>query len=298
MRGAIAIAADGPILSRPSRAPTYVALTPSSPVVGTLEDSHGRLTIESLPIAAVPMSADLRNAGQIPWKRVVVEGLAIILSILLAFGIDAAWDASQERAKEREYLAALRVEMVLASEELAEDHGRRDRWLAWSDSILDEASGRTVPDSVVNVWIQQVGMLMTRFFPPSAVLNDLLSSGSLSILTSTDVRFSLLAYQQHRERVNFMEDWAREVDEDGLRPYLTENFRWTSEVPLPLTPDGRLPRDPLQPVRIPDGALNAMLSDPIFQNLILVKRQRLGILQRRSAELANLIDELIALLDP
>lgn len=166
------------------------------------------------------------------------------------------WGARQERTKEREYLAALRVEMVLASEELAEDHGRRDRWLAWSDSIVAQISERTVPDSAVNVWIQQVAMYMTRFFPPSSVLNDLVSSGNLSILTSNDLRFALLTYQQHRDRVNFMEDWAREVDEDGLRPYLTvEHFRWTSEVPLPLTAGGRLPPDPMRPVNLPAGAL-------------------------------------------
>ena len=243
------------------------------------------------------MSADPRGASQVPWARVAVEGVAIILSILLALGIDAAWDARQERAREREYLTALRVEMVLASEELSEDHGRRDHWLALSDSILAQVSERIVPDSVVNVWIQQVGMLMTRFFPPSSVLNDLVSSGNLSVLTSTDLRFALLAYQQHRERVNFMEDWAREVDEDGLRPYLTEHFRWTSEVPLPLIAGGRLPPDPMQPVSLPDGALRRMLTDPVFENLILVKRQRLGILQRRSAELASLIDEVIELID-
>jgi len=243
------------------------------------------------------MSADPPGPNQIPWARVVAEGVAIILGILLAFGIDAAWDARQLRAKELEYLRALQVEMALASEELAEDHGRRDRWLVWSDSILGELSERSVPDSVVNVWIQQVGMLMTRFFPPSSVLNDLVSSGNLSLLTSNDLRFALLSYQQGRERVNFMEDWAREVDEDGLRPYLTQNFRWTSETPLPLRPGGRLPPDPMQPVSVSAESLRKMLNDPVFENLILIKRQRLAILQRRSGELAELIDEVIELID-
>lgn len=243
------------------------------------------------------MSHDPRGPSQIPWARVVAEGVLIILSILLAFGIDAAWDARQWRAKELEYLRALRVEMVLAAEELSEDHGRRDRWLAWSDSILAQSSERTAPDSVVNVWIQEVGMLMTRFFPPSSVLNDLVSSGNLSILGSSDLRFALLAYQQDRERVNFMEDWARAPDEDGLRPYLTEHFRWTAEAPLPLLSGGRLPPDPMQPVSVPEESLDKMLTDPVFENLILIKRQRLGILQRRSGELAQLIDHVIKLID-
>lgn len=243
------------------------------------------------------MSADRGGVRQIPWARIVVEGAVVILSILLAFGIDAAWDARQSRARELEYLTALRVEMVLASEELAEDHARRDEWLAYSDSILSQFSERTAPDSAVNVWIQQVGMFMTRFFPPSSVLNDLVSSGSLSVLSSQELRFALLSYERGRERVNFMEDWAREVDEDGLRPYLTQHFRWTSETPLPLVAGRRLPTDPSQPVPLPEGSLRRMLNDQVFQNLILIKRQRLGILQRRSGQLGQLIDDVIDFID-
>ena len=245
----------------------------------------------------VMMSTDPRGLRYIPWARVVVEGAVVILSILLAFAIDAAWDARQLHTRELEYLTALRVEMILASEELAEDHGRRDEWLSYSDSILGQIAERTAPDSAVNVWIQRVGMFMTRFFPPSSVLNDLVSSGSLSVLTSQELRFALLSYERGRERVNFMEDWAREVDEDGLRPYLTQHFRWTSEVPLPLVDGRRLPADRLQPVSVSEESLRRMLNDSVFENLILIKRQRLGILQRRSGQLAELIDDVIELID-
>jgi len=37
--------------------------------------------------------------GSIPWLRVFVEGVVIVGVILLAFGIDAAWDGVQERAR-------------------------------------------------------------------------------------------------------------------------------------------------------------------------------------------------------
>ena len=44
---------------------------------------------------------------QIPWLRVFVEGVVIVGSILLAFGIQAWWDESQEREEEQEALAGL-----------------------------------------------------------------------------------------------------------------------------------------------------------------------------------------------
>ena len=39
------------------------------------------------------LSAELK--AQIPWLRVRVEGVVIVGSILLAFGIDAWWDGMQ-----------------------------------------------------------------------------------------------------------------------------------------------------------------------------------------------------------
>ena len=44
---------------------------------------------------------------QIPWLRIFVEGVVIVGSILLAFGIDAAWEGRQEREEERESLELL-----------------------------------------------------------------------------------------------------------------------------------------------------------------------------------------------
>ena len=59
--------------------------------------------------------------AQIPWLRVFVEGVVIVGSILLAFGIDAWWDGSKERADELDYLRALRSEFQAAAVELADD---------------------------------------------------------------------------------------------------------------------------------------------------------------------------------
>ena len=49
---------------------------------------------------------------QIPWRRVFVEGVVIVGSILLAFGIQAWWDGLQEREEEREVLIGLEAEFV------------------------------------------------------------------------------------------------------------------------------------------------------------------------------------------
>ena len=47
---------------------------------------------------------------QIPWPRILAEGAAIVVSILLAFWIQAWWDGVQESAEEGRLLVDLRGE--------------------------------------------------------------------------------------------------------------------------------------------------------------------------------------------
>ena len=61
--------------------------------------------------------------------RLVGEALAIVASILIAFGIDAAWDSRSERIQVRESLSAVRDELVRSRESLVEV------WLPWHTSI-------------------------------------------------------------------------------------------------------------------------------------------------------------------
>lgn len=45
------------------------------------------------------------------WKRLLVEGSAVVLSILLAFAIDAAWEQRQEEKADLEQLTGLYQEL-------------------------------------------------------------------------------------------------------------------------------------------------------------------------------------------
>ena len=50
----------------------------------------------------------------IPWGRLVAEGAAIVISILLAFSIDAWWDNRKDIAEEREILLGLEADEIFA----------------------------------------------------------------------------------------------------------------------------------------------------------------------------------------
>ena len=53
----------------------------------------------------------MSNESGIAWKRLIVEGAAIVISILLAFWIDAWWAEQQTINQERAILAPLVVEI-------------------------------------------------------------------------------------------------------------------------------------------------------------------------------------------
>lgn len=65
---------------------------------------------ESRDVRARPRSCDISTIRQIPWPRILVEGVVIVGSILLAFGIDAWWARKQQAAEEERVLTTLAAE--------------------------------------------------------------------------------------------------------------------------------------------------------------------------------------------
>ena len=73
---------------------------------------------------------------KIPWKRLPIEAAAIVVSILLAFAIDAWWNEQQERAEEREVLESLYVEFEANREEAAAVISFHDREIQSIETLM------------------------------------------------------------------------------------------------------------------------------------------------------------------
>ena len=80
--------------------------------------------------------------------RVLVEGVVIVASILLAFGIDAWWEDRQDRVREGEYLVRLAEDLHADTTELAQVVRAWER-NAQSAAVL-RASLRAGPQRVEN----------------------------------------------------------------------------------------------------------------------------------------------------
>ena len=133
---------------------------------------------------------------QIPWLRVFVEGVLIVGSILLAFGIEAWWDERQERAEEIKILGGLDEEFVAYRSTLERVLARHEVMLGGVEQLLDASQrGRWNPTDG-----QAEQALLDLVLPPTidlgrGVRDALISSGRLESLSDPDLRIKLASWE-------------------------------------------------------------------------------------------------------
>ena len=145
----------------------------------------------------MPSESDRPGPSGLRWKRIAVEGVAIVLSILLAFAIDAWWDERGDRLEEQRVLRQLTAEFEAVSDQL-------DRYVAMDrrtlrnvsrvDSLLQAAlaDGRPaimVRDSTLR-WLVTQG----TFAPTLPTLDGLRTSGRLTLIQHEELGRALAAW--------------------------------------------------------------------------------------------------------
>jgi len=160
---------------------------------------------------------------EIPWPRILAEGVAIVVSILLAFSIEAWWQERHERIVEQEYLVAVlsdidaviaEVDRSIAGNVRYNESGRQ-RLAAMRD-------GAQLSDSLAESTLSE----MRSSYRVRANLDsytDLLSSGGVTILRDPTVRTALakLRAQMDFEQQLFL--WVVELGH-GVTPLLHESM--------------------------------------------------------------------------
>lgn len=132
----------------------------------------------------------------VSWLRVAGEAAIIVVSILLAFGIDAAWDGRVERREETEILADLSSEIsqnLEALEDIAATHQR----------VIDNAARlvATPSSELLTMTQEEVGpfffALISRvsFTPVDGTLESALSSGRLHRIRNDAIRNGIVTWR-------------------------------------------------------------------------------------------------------
>lgn len=149
----------------------------------------------------------MTDTKEIPWKRLIVEGAAIVVSILLAFGIDAWWDERNDLHRERAYLEILRDDVVRTIDDnnrvISEQSKEQTRILNIAENIR---AGDSLPANVRTTF-----PAVTLPAESMDTYRDLVASGGTTLITSAEVRSTMANLLQRVEYNDRAEDWALEL---------------------------------------------------------------------------------------
>ena len=134
--------------------------------------------------------------GQIPWARVLAEGAVIVVSILLALGVEAWWAEGQERREEQETLNGLEADFAANLTQL-EEVIRIHEWARAAVAELQDMPANEVAALSSDSTGQYVRAFRAArsFDARDGTLDAVISSGRLGILTDTRLRNLLVEWK-------------------------------------------------------------------------------------------------------
>ena len=158
----------------------------------------------------------------IPWTRVGVEATAIVASILLAFAIDAWWDARVERNRSIAMLNTIAVEFAEVERELDR---QESKLLAMRQAVSDLLPhiGPIAPSQAVDSLYALIdySFRATQIELPTSSLQALLLSGELSAVSSYDLKARLAAWPAQVSSLRYKSGMLEQNREEIIR-YLND----------------------------------------------------------------------------
>lgn len=160
------------------------------------------------------------------WLVLAIEGTAIVVSILLAFAIDAWWEERAERRQESELLAGLHADFYASQAHLEE-------WLAGNRVVQRTATEllervRTAQrDELITVSGDLiVGAISTPTYSPTdSTLQAAISSGQIELIRSDGLRKELAVWGQLLGDTSEDEVLIREIVVHRLVPVISRQVR-------------------------------------------------------------------------
>lgn len=165
----------------------------------------------------------MTSRSNIPWTRLAVEGMTIVISILLAFAIDAWWANRADSIAEVEILTALQREFEINLATLEEQLAYREAVRASANTILQAAAG-DIPLAPAEFDRLLGDILWTGWADMSpGALASLIQSGNLSLIKNRKLSEHLAALPYWLDNTARMEEFElRRLDAD-LFPFFSEH---------------------------------------------------------------------------
>lgn len=160
-------------------------------------------------------------------RRLAVEGLVIVVSILLAFALDAWWDETDNRRDLRGDLAGVASELEANRSRILFHVDLMERMTVAGDSVLSamqglqEGSVVSLPDTVM--WL--IGNYPT-FNPSLGAVDALIASGRLGLIEDPALLTGLVGIRDQIADAVEEQDRALTLYYDHVLPVVASDPRW------------------------------------------------------------------------
>ena len=211
--------------------------------------------------------------------RLVPEMIAIIVSILLAFSIDAAWEARSQRLREHQALSGLQADFLESREQLQGSVEFGHSRITYLEALGAVATGRVPAPSTdsINFLLGQI-IWYNNFDLVTSTLDALEGSGELSIL-----RGLLAAWGNDRSD-------TREDQALLAQSTFSDLWGWYRRGPPMANPFGALPETVLSQDSVD---ILPYLATREFQNLVAQQYGLQLVVNGDLAETDSLISEIL-----
>lgn len=160
------------------------------------------------------------------WRELLLEGVAVLLGVLVAFGVESWGQGLAERRAERSYLTALAEELRTNAETVAElteaSKTRIDRVEKFLSTVVHAPAASPPSLDAVSEMLRRVGPFRVTALQRGA-LDDLLTSGGIELVRSDAIRRSILSYAQRVEQEKVNQEAARRFWDDHMAPHYYEH---------------------------------------------------------------------------
>ncbi len=222
----------------------------------------------------------------IPWAQLFIEGVAIVVSILLAFWIDAWWDDRQALKQERELLLSLETEFTDLRERL-------DYWAGMNRegiSLMERALSDAVSDMSENELDRAFAFaIRVNVLDQGGPLEGIINSGRLEQISDREIRARLAKWPDWLEDIHTNDLSFRDYSMREIMPYLARHglpSRLCEPYAISCGPDTPAPASYLE-----------LVADPEFRAHLVSRHLLMGVAavdHEQARDEADVILDLIA----
>ena len=240
----------------------------------------------------------MKRLQNIPWLRILAEGTVIVISILLAFAIDAWWEGKQQRHNETVLLQALLDDLIEKQETLAFRKRYNRAILEAAQSLINAGAtgGLSAADAD-----RLIGFTWWYNDPSdwdSAPMSSLVIGGDLSTVSNPELLQKLSELQVLLGGLRNLSENDQRFHNDVLVPFYIENV----SLPEIANASTHVPGHPDRAYIFPEFEIDKphdnspLLASREFRSLLVAKIDKLIDMNRDYADFESQLQDAIEMI--